>query len=88
MKKKIFGFFSVILCLVLVAGCKNANATSEPVLSVDDTQPVIIEEPTPEPVVVEPEPTPVPEPVSEEKNLDGDPKLACLEVTESFAKAN
>ncbi len=87
MKKKIIGFFSVILCLVLVAGCHKTNATSEPVLSVDDTQPVIIEEPTPEPVVVEPEPTPVPEP-AEEKNFDGDPKLACLEVTESFATAN
>ena len=91
MKKKIFGLIAVVLSVALMmVGCNNGNASA--VSSVDDTQPVIIEEPSVEPESPEPSEEVVSEVVSEEKpaadETTGDPKLAALEVTEEFAKAN
>lgn len=91
MKKKIFGLIAVVLSVALMmVGCNNGNASA--VSSVDDTQPVIIEEPSVEPESPEPSEEVVSEVVSEEKpaadETTGDPKLAALEVTEDFAIAN
>lgn len=94
MKKRIFGIISVLMiATMMVAGCNGAEPTSQepesasPILSVDDTQPVIIEPAVSEPD--DPEP-PVEEPSETQKPEDtsGDPNLACLEVSEEFAMQN
>ncbi len=96
-KSKVLKVFTVLfaLCLALSAiGCTDNASAIEPDpndpetwSSVDDTQPIIIEDDPIVEVPVEEEPV-VEEPVVEEPNNEGDPALAALEVTESFATAN
>ena len=93
-KSKVLKLFTVLfaLCLAFSAiGCTDNASAIEPDpndpetwSSVDDTQPIIIEDDPIVEVPTDPEPTgPVVEP-----NNEGDPALAALEVTESFATAN
>ena len=89
MKKKFFGFISVLMmATMLVAGCNNAEPVTYPepetesVATVDNTQPEITEPDVVEPAPVAEEPTETPE------DTNGDPNLACLEVSEEFAKQN
>ena len=95
MKKKIFSvtvLLLFVLCVMLfAAGCTNNVSAIEPDpddpetwSSVDDPSPIIIDEDPIVEVPTDPEPT---DPVVEPNN-EGDPALAALEVTESFATAN
>lgn len=94
MKKKFFGFISVLMmATMLVSGCNNAEPVTYPdpepesVATVDNMQPEITEPEITEPDVVEPAPV-VEEPVATPEDTNGDPNLACLEVSEEFAKQN
>lgn len=81
MKKKIFSLFLVVAMVMTATSCTNNNATA--ISSVDDTQPVILEEPSEIVEIVEVES----EIESESEVVEEDP-LAVLEVSEEFAKAN
>lgn len=94
MKKKFFGFISVLMmATMLVSGCNNAEPVTYPdpepesVATVDNMQPEITEPEITEPDVVEPAPV-VEEPVVTPEDTGGDARLACLEVSEEFAKQN
>ncbi|MBR3332534.1 hypothetical protein IKG28_02840 [Candidatus Saccharibacteria bacterium] len=86
MKRKILSVFLMFTMVMAVVSCNgNATATSEdPMLySVDDTQPVILEEGISEEIVSEVESEVESETVSE--TVDKDP-LATLEVSEEWAR--